>query len=85
MVEGAQFNDRPALPLIKSDGRFSYIRLSESDEETLLRLITAFLVETSEERETGTIYFNMEPQPCPQFEIAGFTDLRLAPPLRPEH
>ena len=85
MVEGAQSNDRPALPLIKPEGRFSHIRLSQSDEETLLRLITAFLVETSEERETGTIYFNMEPQPSPQFEFAEFTDLRIAPPLRPEH
>lgn len=35
------------------------------NEKSLLRLITALLVETSDEWETGTIYLNMKPQTQP--------------------
>jgi Transposase, Mutator family len=35
------------------------------NEQSLLRLITAFLVETSDEWETGTIYLNMKPPTQP--------------------
>ena len=35
------------------------------NEQSLLRLITALLVETSDEWETGTLYLNMKPQPQP--------------------
>ena len=35
------------------------------NEKSLLRLITALLVETSDEWETGTLYLNMKPQTQP--------------------
>ena len=35
------------------------------NEQSLLRLVTALLVETSDQWETGTIYLNMKPQTQP--------------------